>query len=219
MIKARCPAKHVVYLELLYLAACPLSSALLPASSRSLPWAFSGGICWQGTACMDFSAMEVSLLLWSKGIQAHWPQKRLETLSVSSSSSWWGTGCSLGADEVFLTFSFPAINFHSGVVVVMNTTFHFLFLLSIIGFCAIQRIDDLIFQRQWPLTALVLLSTIENVATEVCGDFYLQRFFQSKSINNNYFWSPLASLCPWAASCTWNMWKPDFKRSYYLHTH
>lgn len=103
-------------------------------SMGSLPWAFSGGICWQGTACMDFSAMEVSLLLWSKGIQAHWPQKRLETLSVSSSSSWWGTGCSLGADEVFLTFSFPAINFHSGVVVVMNTTFHFLFLLSILGF-------------------------------------------------------------------------------------
>lgn len=71
VIKARRSAKLVVYLELRYLPACPLSSALLPASSRSLPWAFSGGICWQGTARMDLSAMQDSLLLQLKGVQAH----------------------------------------------------------------------------------------------------------------------------------------------------
>lgn len=94
---------------------------------------------------------------------------------------------SLRADEVFLSFSFPAIHFHSAVVVVMDAAFRFLFFLSI-GFYATQRINDLIFQKQWSLMALVLLSTIENVVTEVF------RFFQSKSINNKYLWSPLASM-------------------------
>lgn len=49
-----------------------------------------------------------------------------------------------------------------------------------IGFYAIQRINDLVLERQWLLVALVLPITIENVATEVCGEFYLQTLFRLK---------------------------------------
>lgn len=65
MIKAIHPAKHIVYFELYYCPACLLSPPCLPDSSRSLPWAFSGGICWQGTACVDLTAAQGSHLLQS----------------------------------------------------------------------------------------------------------------------------------------------------------
>lgn len=145
-------------------------------------------------------------------------QKRLETPSVSSSSSWWGTGYSPGSCgpmRYFWASTFWQFAVIQGFWLWWAAAFCSLLLLSILGFVLS---NDLIFQVQWPLMALVLLSTTENVAAEVCGEFYLQSFFQSKSTNNSSFSSSLASIWPRAASSTWNLRKPHSKRSYlYIH--
>lgn len=178
-----------------------------PDTSGSLPWAFSKGIC--------------RLLLHLKGIQAHWAPEEAGNTICFLQLFMMGNRIQpriLWADEIFLSFNFLAICCHSGVLVVMSCCILFSLVALYTGFCAIQRINDLIFQVQWPLMALMLLSTTENVAAEVCGEFYLQSFFQSKSTNNSSFSSSLASIWPRAASSTWNLRKPHSKRSYlYIH--
>lgn len=108
--------------------------------------------------------------------QLHKPENPI----VSCSSSWWGAGVqpgNLGADKVFLDFSFPLSFMGCG------SEDHCI-LLSLLGIyievCAILSTIGLILHRQWHLKALVLPITIENVVTEVCGKFYFQTFFSLK---------------------------------------
>lgn len=86
---------------------------------------------------------------------------------------------SLWTSKVFLSFLLLAVCFLSGVVAVMDCVS---LLTLYIGVCAIQGISDPVFQRQWLLTARVLLSSIENVAAGLWWGFFTKVFFQSKSI-------------------------------------
>lgn len=120
---------------------------------------------------------------------------KAENPIVSSRSSWWGIEYSLGADKVFLGFSFPAIHFYSGVVVVKTTVFCFIFLIFLLDFVLSKE------SMIWFLKGSELPWHLCCIYHRKCRKLslwwiLLSNIFQSKTISNNYFWSPLASMWP-----------------------